>query len=49
MNHGDIDDLERLLEGDPVKNHTEIMQIMQPTLPSIIHKEYTGRQPVARR
>ena len=42
--HRDIDQLERLIEGDPVKNHTKIMQMLQPTLPDVIHKEY--RQPV---
>ena len=38
------DELERLIEGDPVKNHERIMQMMRPTLPNVIHKEYT-RQP----
>lgn len=44
MNQRDIDELERLMD-DPVKNHTEIMQRLQPTLPSIIYKDFVGKQP----
>ena len=44
--HRDIDELERLIEGDPVKNHERIMKMMRPTLPNVIHKEFVGRQPV---
>ena len=43
IHHRDIDELDRLM-GDPVKNHERIMQMLRPTLPNIIHKEYT-RQP----
>lgn len=39
-----MDDLERLME-DPMRNHEKIMQRLQPILPTIVHKEYTGRQP----
>ena len=28
-----------------MKNHERIMQMTQPTLPTVVHKEYTGRQP----
>ena len=27
-----------------MKNHTKIMQMLRPTLPSVIHKEYSGKQ-----
>ena len=40
----DNDELEQLLEGDPVKNHKRIMEMTRPP-PVIIHKEYTGKQP----
>ena len=40
----DNDELEQLLEGDPVKNHERIMEMTRPP-PVIVHKEYTGRQP----
>lgn len=43
IHHRDIDEVDRLM-GDPVKNHERIMQMLRPTLPNIIHKEYT-RQP----
>jgi hypothetical protein len=43
IHHRDIDELDRLM-GDPVKNHERIMQMLRPTLPNIIHKQYT-RQP----
>jgi hypothetical protein len=39
------DELEQLLEGDPVKNHKRIMEMTRPPMPRIVHKEYTGRQP----
>jgi hypothetical protein len=38
------EELERLLELDPVKNHERIMEMTRPP-PVIVHKEYTGRQP----
>jgi hypothetical protein len=38
------EELERLLELDPVKAHDKIMQMTRPP-PVIVHKEYTGRQP----
>jgi hypothetical protein len=38
------EELERLLELDPVKNHQRIMQMTRPP-PVIIHKEYLGKQP----
>jgi hypothetical protein len=45
MSH--IDELDRLeqLMGDPVKNHERIMNMLRPILPSIIHKDFHGRQP----
>ena len=39
-----FDDLERLMD-DPVKNHERIMQKLQPTLPSVIYKDFVGKQP----
>ena len=38
------EELERLLELDPVKNHQRIMEMTRPP-PVVIHKEYTGEQP----
>ena len=38
------DELDRLMV-DPVKNHQKIMERLQPVLPSVIHKDYVGRQP----
>ena len=38
------EELERLLELDPIKAHEQIMQATRPP-PMIIHKEYTGKQP----
>ena len=37
--------LEHLLEADPVKDHERIMQMLQPTQPAVVFKEYTGEQP----
>lgn len=43
--HGDIDELERLVEVcDPIASHKRIMDLTRPQ-PVVIHKEYTGRQP----
>jgi hypothetical protein len=38
------EELDRLLELDPVKNHQRIMEMTRPP-PVVIHKEYTGKQP----
>ena len=38
------EELEHLLELDPVKAHDAIMRATRPP-PMIIHKEYTGKQP----
>ena len=38
------EELDRLLELDPVKAHDQIMRALRPP-PVIVHKEYTGRQP----
>jgi hypothetical protein len=38
------EELERLLELDPIKAHERIMQATRPP-PMIIHKEYIGEQP----
>ena len=38
------EELERLLELDPVKAHERIMEMTRPP-PVVIHKEYTGKQP----
>jgi hypothetical protein len=38
------EELERLLELDPVKAHDQIMRATRPP-PVIVHKEYLGRQP----
>ncbi len=36
------EELEQLLEADPVKNHERIMQMIQP---AVVYKDYIGRQP----
>jgi hypothetical protein len=38
------EELEHLLE-EPVKNHERIMQMLQPTQPAVVYKDYTGKQP----
>jgi hypothetical protein len=38
------EELEHLLELDPIKAHDQIMQATRPP-PVIVHKEYRGRQP----
>jgi hypothetical protein len=38
-------EIENLLETDPIAAHERIMEMTRPTLPTIVHKEYTGRQP----
>ena len=38
------EELEGLLELDPIKAHERIMHATRPP-PMIIHKEYTGKQP----
>ena len=37
------DELERLLEADPIASHAKIMELMRPQ--PIIHKDFHGRQP----
>lgn len=41
-----IDELDRLehLMNDPVKNHERIMQMLRPSMPRVVHKEYSGKQ-----
>ena len=39
------EEIENLLETDPIAAHERIMQMTRSTLPTIVHKEYTGRQP----
>ena len=39
------EEIENLLETDPIAAHERIMQMTRPGLPTIVHKEYTGRQP----
>jgi len=41
------EELDRLLELDPVKNHQRIMEMTRPP-PVIIHKKYLGEQPSRR-
>ena len=41
------EELERLLELDPVKAHDQIMRATRPP-PVIVHKEYLGEQPSRR-
>ena len=38
-------ELESLMETDPIAAHERIMELTRPTLPTIVHKEYTGKQP----
>jgi hypothetical protein len=42
MSH--IDELDRLIDDDPVRNHERIMGMLKPTL-SVIYKDFHGRQP----
>jgi hypothetical protein len=38
-------ELESLMETDPIAAHERIMELTRPTLPTIVHEEYTGKQP----
>ena len=45
MTHEESERLEHLLEIDPRVAHDRIMQATRPSMPMIVHKEYTGTQP----
>ena len=45
MTQEESERLERLLEDDPLVAHDAIMRATRPSMPMIVRKEYSGRQP----